>query len=90
MSSEDSDYEETEEPITGESERKLACYIIKMLPWKKTSLTSLKLRLDHAYHNSLSLHARAMSKPRQGGGYLARPAPEGPFWAVRQADEEAA
>ena len=26
MSSEDSDYEETEEPITGESERNLACY----------------------------------------------------------------
>ena len=25
MSSEDSDYEETEEPITGESERKSAC-----------------------------------------------------------------
>ena len=48
ISSEDSDYEETEEPITGESERKLACYIIKMLPWEKTSLTSLKSRLDHA------------------------------------------
>ena len=48
MSSEDSDYEETEEPTTGESERKLACYIIKMLPWEKTSLTSLKSRLDHA------------------------------------------
>ena len=29
ISSEDSDYEETEEPITRESERKLACYIIK-------------------------------------------------------------
>ena len=35
MSSEDSDYEETEEPITGESERKLACYIIKGCPGRR-------------------------------------------------------
>ena len=48
MSSEDSDYEGTEDPITGESERKLACYITKKLSWEKTSLTSLKSRLDHA------------------------------------------
>ena len=56
MTSEDSDYEETEEPITGESERKLACYIIKMLPWEKTSLTSLKSRLDHAYCTTTVCH----------------------------------
>ena len=29
MSSEDSDYEEIEDPITEERERKLACYITK-------------------------------------------------------------
>ena len=87
MSSEESDYEETEDPITGESERKLARYLTKKLPWEKTSLTSLKSRLDRAYHNSLSSHARAMSKPRQVGGLLARPAPEGPSWAVRQPEE---
>ena len=90
MSSEESDYEETEDPITGERERKLACYVTKKLPWEKTSLTSLKSRLDCAYHNSLSSHARAMSKPRQVGGYSGSPAPEGPSWAVRQPDEETA
>ena len=35
MSSEDSDYEETEEPITGKSERNLACYIIKGCPGRR-------------------------------------------------------
>lgn len=68
MSSEDSDYEEIEDRITEERERKLACYITKKLPWEKTSLTILKSRLDRAYHNSLSSHARAMSKPRKVGG----------------------
>ncbi|KAK2574001.1 hypothetical protein P5673_000115 [Acropora cervicornis] len=90
MSSEDSDYEEIEDPITEERERKLACYITKKLPWEKTSLTSLKSRLDRAYHNSLSSHARAMSKPRKVGGLSTRPAPEGPSWAVRQPDDETA
>ena len=90
MSNEDSDYEETEDSITGESERKLACYRTKKLPWEKTSLTSPKSRLDHAYQNSLSSHARAMSKLRQVGGYSAIPAPEGPSWAVMQPDEETA
>ena len=68
MSREDSD-EETEDPITGKREGKLACYLRKKLPWEKTSL-------------------RPMSKPRQVGGYSARPAPEGPSWAVRQPDKE--
>ena len=63
MSSEDSDYEETEESITGESERKLARYIIKMLPWEKTSLTSLKSRLDHAYCTTTVCHC--MQEPSQ-------------------------
>ena len=88
MSSEDSDYEETEDPITGEIERKLACYITKKLLWEKSSLTNLKYKLDRAYHNSLSSHVRAMSKPRQVGGLSARPAPEGPSWAVRKPDGE--
>ena len=88
MSSEDSDYEETEDPITGETERKLACYLTKKLPWEKISLTSLKLRLDRAYHNSLSSHARAMSRPRQVGGLSTRLAPEGPSWAVKQPEDE--
>ena len=56
MSSEDSDYEETEEPITGESEVNLACYIIKRLPWETTSLTSLKSSLDHAYCTTTVCH----------------------------------
>ena len=47
-----------------------------------------KLRLDRAYHNSLSSHARAMSRPRQVGGLSTRPAPEGPSWAVKQPEDE--
>ena len=90
MSSEDSDYEETEDPSNEERERKLACYITKKLPWEKTSLTSLKSRLDRAYHNSLSSHARAMLKPIKVGGLSTRPAPEGPSWAVREPDDETA
>ena len=86
MSSEESDYEETEDPITGDKERKLARYLTKKLPWEKTSLTNLKLKLDRAYHNSLTSHARAMSKPRQVSGVSTRPTPEGPSWAVRQVD----
>ena len=85
MSSEDSDYEEIEDPITGERERKLACYVPKKLPWEKTNLTSLKSRLDRACHNSLSLHARAMSKPRQVGGLSARPAPKRPILGCQAA-----
>ena len=58
MSTEDYDYRyvETEEPITGESERKLASCIIKMLPWEKTSL-------DHAYCTTTVWHC--MQEPCQ-------------------------
>ena len=86
MSSEESDYDEIEDPITGEKQRKLARYHKKRLPWERSSLKNLKQKLDRAYHDSLSLHARAMSKAREVHGVSTRPAPEGPAWAVRQID----
>ena len=84
MSSEESSYEEEEDFITGETTRKLSGYITKKLPWERTSLTSLKAKLDKAHHKGLTPHARAMAKPRHEGGLSERPAPDGPSWAVRQ------
>ena len=88
MSSEESDYEEQEDFITGEKEKKLARYVTKKLSWERTSLTNAKARLDRTYKNNLTPHARAMAKPRSVGGMLERPAPAGPLWAVRQINNE--
>ena len=85
MSSKESDYEEQEDFITGEKEKKLARYVTKKLSWERTSLTNAKARLDRTYKNNLTPHARAMAKPRSVGGMSERPAPAGPLWAVRQA-----
>ena len=88
MSSEESDYEEQEDFITGEKEKKLARYVTKKLSWERTSLTNAKARLDRTYKNNLTPHARAMAKPRSVGGMSERPAPAGPLWAVRQINNE--
>ena len=88
MSSEESDYEDEEDVITGETERKLVAYRRKKFPWEKSSLTNLKDRLDKAHRNNLTPHARAMAKPRQDGGMSDRPAPDGPAWAVRQVNTD--
>ena len=68
MSSKESDYEEQEDFITGEKEKKLARYVTKKLSWERTSLTNAKARLDRTYKNNLTPHARAMAKPRSVGG----------------------
>ena len=84
MNSEQSEYEDQEDNITGEKERKLVGYAKRKFSWERTSLTSIKAKLDKAHCNNLTLHARAMAKPRRSGGMSSRPAPDGPAWAVRQ------
>ena len=84
QSSEESEYEDVEDVITGEKERKLVAYRRKKFTWERTSLTKLKNRLDKAHRNNLTPHAKAMAKPRRDGGVSDRPAPDGPAWAVRQ------
>ena len=88
MSSDESDYEEQEDFITGEKEKKLARYVTKKLSWERTSLTNAKARLDRTYKNNLTPHARAMAKPRGVGGMSERPATAGALWAVRQISNE--
>ena len=83
MSSEESEYED-QDAITGEKERKLVGYAKRKFSWDRTSLTSIKAKLDKAHHNNLTPHARAMAKRRHSGGMSGRPAPAGPAWAVRQ------
>ena len=84
MSSEESEYEDQEDIITGEKERKLVGHAKRKFSWERTTLTSIKAKLDKAHHNNLTPHARAMAKPRHSGGMSDRPAPAGPAWAVRQ------
>ena len=85
MSSEESAYEDEEDPITGEVTQKLKGYITKKLSWERTALTNLKSKLDRAHYRSLTCHAKALAKPRFEGDISKRPAPDGPSWAVRQA-----
>ena len=84
MSSEESDYEDQEDPITGESIQRLVGYATRKLPWERSRLTSLKSKLDKVHAQNLTPHARQMLKPRRVGGVSSRPSPEGPSWAVRQ------
>ncbi|XP_067027698.1 uncharacterized protein [Acropora muricata] len=89
MSSEESDYEDEEDPITGETMKRLVGYATRKLPWERTRLTNLKCKLDKVHVQSLTPHARQLFKPRHVGGVSSRPRPGGPSWAVRQppADE---
>ena len=48
MSSEESAYEDEEDPITGEVTQKLKGYLTKKLSWERTALTNLKSKLDRA------------------------------------------
>ena len=75
MSSEESDYEEQEDFITGEKEKKFARYVAKRLSWERTRLTNAKARLDRTYKNNLTPHARALAKPRSVAGMSERPPP---------------
>ena len=85
MSSEESAYEDEEDPITGEVTQKLKGYLTKKLSWERTALTNLKSKLDRAHYRSLTPHAKALAKPKFEGHISKRPAPDGPSWAVRQA-----
>ena len=67
MSSEESEYEDQEDTITGKKERKLVGYVKRKFSWERTSLTSFKAKLDKAHRNNLSPHARGMAKPRRTG-----------------------
>ena len=67
MSSEESAYEDEEDPITGEVTQKLKGYLTKKLSWERTALTNLKSKLDRAHYRSLIPHAKALAKPRFEG-----------------------
>ncbi|XP_068728031.1 uncharacterized protein [Montipora capricornis] len=84
MSSEESDYEDQKDPITGENIKRLVGYTTRKLLWERSRLTSLKSKLDKLHVQNLTPHARQMLKPRRVGGVSSRPSPEGPSWAVRQ------
>ena len=83
MSSEESDYEEEEDPITGETSTKLSGFVTRKLEGKQTNLSTMKGRLDQAHQKNLTPHARQMAKPRRVGGTSNRHRPDGPAWAVR-------
>lgn len=89
MSSEESEYEDEEDPITGETVKRLVGYATRKLLWERTKLTNLKCKLDKVHVQNLTPHARQLLKPRHVGGISSRPRPGGPSWAVRQppADE---
>ena len=59
MSSEESEYEDEEDVITGEKERKLVAYQRKKFTWERTSLTKLKDRLEKTHRNNVTPHAKA-------------------------------
>ena len=84
MSSEESEYEDQEDFVTGEKQKKLTQYVTKRLPWQRTALTNIKAKFDRIHRNNLTPHARAMAKPRNAGHVSERPAPAGPLWAVRK------
>ena len=67
VSSEESAYEDEEDPITGEVTQKLKGYLTKKLSWERTALTNLKSKLDRAHYRSLTPHAKALAKPRFEG-----------------------
>ena len=79
MSSEESDYEDEEDPITGETVKRLVGYATRKLPWERTRQKNLKCKLDKVH----------VQNCRHVGGVSSRPRPGGPSWAVRQppADE---
>ncbi|KAK2552076.1 hypothetical protein P5673_026821 [Acropora cervicornis] len=76
MSGEEPDYEDQEDPITGESIKRLVGYATRKLPWERSRLTSLKSKLDKVHAQNLTSHARQMLKPRRVGGVSSRPSPE--------------
>ena len=82
MSSEESDYEEQEDPITGETVKRLVGYATRKLPWERTRLTNLKCKLDKVHAQNLTPPARQLLKPRHVGRVSSRFSPEGPSWAV--------
>ena len=85
MSSEESEYEE-EANRNGQLNRKKVGFTVKELPWERSKLKKLKVKLDQAYFRSLSAQAQAMTLERSTGALSTRPAPAGPAWAVRGSD----
>jgi len=83
MSSEESEFEDEQDPINGETSTKLVGFVTRKLPWERTNLTNAKMRLDRAHQKNLTPHARQMAKPRRAGEDSDRPRPDGPGWAVR-------
>ena len=76
MSSEESEVDE-------EDPKKTTGYITHPLKWERSKLTSIKEKLDKAYDEGLSPHAKALKKPRREGDFSLRSRPSGPSWAVR-------
>ena len=69
MSSEESEFEDEQDPITGETSTKLASFVTRKLPWERTNFTNAKMRLDRAHQKNLTPHVRQMTKPRRVGGH---------------------
>ena len=76
MSSEESEFEDEQDPITGETSTKLVGFVARKLPWERTNLTNAKMRLDRAHQKNLTSHARQMAKPRRVGEDSDRPRPD--------------
>ena len=77
MSSEESEVEE----VDG---KEVVSYRVRALPWERTKLRNLKVKLDSAYTKSLSPYCKGMRKERKPGNDSLREPPSGPSWAVRQ------
>ena len=54
MSSEESEYEDQEDSITGEEEMKLVAYAKRQFSWERSNLTSIKAKLDKVHNNNLT------------------------------------
>ena len=52
MSSEESEYEDQEDSITGEEEMKLVAYAKRQFSWERSNLTSIKAKLDKVHNNN--------------------------------------
>lgn len=66
MSSEDSEYEEVEDPITGDRNQQLVGYVTKKLPWQRTALTNLKVRLDRAHRENFKQTRQTVAQAKKG------------------------
>ena len=63
MSSEESAYEDEEDPITGEVTQKVKGYLTKKRSWERTPLTNLKSKLDRAHYRASPLMPKHWQSP---------------------------